>query len=310
MLCENEVSRICSPLVIGGKEILEATAGIIGREVRLRELSSAGAASSGNGEVAFLNPAGCKSRPAWGKVDAQAGIDSMRYIEQAVQCALKGEVDAIVTAPIHKVALKLGKVPYLDHTEALKRLTSSAKAMTLFVTGKLRIFFYSRHIAFKDVSAALDQKKLVECLIDCAGYLKRFGISSPHLALAALNPHGGDGGLFSDEEMLILNPAVTAANKCGIKVSGPVPADAVFHQACEGIYDAVLALYHDQGHIAAKTLDFYGTVSMTLGLPFLRTSVDHGTAMDIAGKGVANARSMLEAIKLAAEFALRMKGGD
>jgi len=147
------------------------------------------------------------------------------------------------------------------------------------------------------------KQRIIEVTVEIAKALKRIGLDDPRIAIAALNPHASDDGLIGKEEEQEIKPAVEELRKKGIDIYGPIPADSVFHQAVEGRYDAVLSLYHDQGHIAAKTLDFYGTVSVTLGLPFIRTSVDHGTAHDIAGKGIANPRSLEEAIKLAAQLA-------
>jgi 4-hydroxythreonine-4-phosphate dehydrogenase len=166
----------------------------------------------------------------------------------------------------------------------------------------MRVFFYSRHIPFAEISAALDIENLVNTLSDCQRYLNQIGIENPKQALAALNPHGGDYGLFGTEEIDILEPAVKRAVQNGVNVEGPIPADSVFHLASEGTYDSVLSLYHDQGHIAAKTYDFHRTVALTMGLPFLRTSVDHGTAFDIAGKGLASEISMVEAVKAAITY--------
>ena len=174
--------------------------------------------------------------------------------------------------------------------------------MTMFQTGRLRIFFATRHLAFKDIAANLTVDKLLESIRSASFYLKKFGIPAPALAVAALNPHGSDGGLMGDEEIRIIRPAIELAQRELVDVRGPVPADSVFHLAREGMFDGVLSLYHDQGHIAAKTLDFHGTISMTLGLPFLRTSVDHGTAFDIAGRGVASEAGMIAAIDAAVQY--------
>ena len=236
----------------------------------------------------------------YGEITAGGGQHSFAYIEKAINLANQKQINGVVTAPINKESLKAGSVPYLDHTEMFTKLTDSHRTMTLFATGEMRVFFYSRHIPFAEISAALDQEELVKNLHDCNRYLKQIGLSQSKLALAALNPHGGESGLFGREEMEILKPAVAQAVSEGLNVVGPVPADSVFHLAKEGHYDAVLSLYHDQGHIAAKTYDFERTVSLTMGLPFLRTSVDHGTAFDIAGKGIASEISLVEAIKAAA----------
>jgi 4-hydroxythreonine-4-phosphate dehydrogenase len=240
--------------------------------------------------------------PQPGFITAEAGLHAFEYINKSIDFANNKLVNGIVTAPINKEALKLADVPYLDHTEILTKLTNSKYTMTLFVTGNLKIFFYSRHITFREIADSLKKDDIVSCLQTCDKHLFQLGIKNPHIALSALNPHGGEHGMFGKEEIEILEPAVNKAQKLSLNVSGPIPADSVFHLAKEGVYDAVLSLYHDQGHIAAKTYDFYKTVSITTGLPFIRTSVDHGTAMDIAGKGIANETSLIEAYKCAAKY--------
>ena len=174
---------------------------------------------------------------------------------------------------------------------------------TMFVVGKLRIFFYSRHLSLRDAIDALNVDRVHGAIVHVNQLLKDLGVEEPHVALAALNPHAGEGGMMGDEEIEILRPAVEAARSDGVHVSGPVPADAVFHQGHEGRFDGVISLYHDQGHVASKTLDFFGTVSATLGLPVIRTSVDHGTAFDLAGKWKADARGQIAALKVGAELA-------
>ena len=240
--------------------------------------------------------------PQPGLITAEAGLHAFEYIKTAIELANNKLVKGIVTAPINKQSLKLANVPYLDHTEILTKLTNSENTMTLFVTGNLKIFFYSRHISFREIADALEIDKIVSCLKTCISHLKKLGINNPHIALAALNPHGGEHGMFGNEEIEILEPAVKKTQKQNLNISGPIPADSIFHMAKEGVYDAILALYHDQGHIAAKSYDFYKTVSITTGLPFIRTSIDHGTAMDIAGKGIANEHSLTEAFKCATKY--------
>ena len=179
--------------------------------------------------------------------------------------------------------------------------------MTLFLVQTLKIFFLTRHISFREIPAAITEEGILEAIPLCLAYLRQLGVEDPLIAVAGLNPHGGEQGLFGTEEMEVIGPAVVKARALGYRASGPLPADSVFHQALEGRYDGVLALYHDQGHIAAKTLDFHGTVSLTMGLRFLRTSVDHGTAFDIAGQGIADARGMIKAIQAAGKYALSVK---
>jgi 4-hydroxythreonine-4-phosphate dehydrogenase len=240
--------------------------------------------------------------PQIGQISPKAGLHAFEYIKKAIKFCNQNILNGIVTAPINKKAFKLAKVPYLDHTEILTKLTNSKNTMTLFVTDNLKIFFYSRHIKFREISNALEIDKILNTLAICISHLQQLGISNPQIALSALNPHAGEHGMFGKEEIEILEPAIKKAQKQNLNVSGPIPADSVFHLAKEGQYDAVLSLYHDQGHIAAKTYDFYKTISITTGLPFIRTSVDHGTAMDIAGQGIANEISLVEAFNVAAKY--------
>ncbi|MFC1707107.1 4-hydroxythreonine-4-phosphate dehydrogenase PdxA, partial [Planctomycetota bacterium] len=185
----------------------------------------------------------------------------------------------------------------------LGALTGVGDPVTLFLAGNLRVFFLTRHVSLRRACELVTRERVVEAIERCATVLRQLGVSRGGLAVAALNPHCGDGGLFGDEEVREIAPAVAEARERGLAVEGPIGADSVFHLARQGEYAAVLSLYHDQGHIACKTLDFHRTVSVTCGLPFLRTSPDHGTAFDIAGKGLASPASMIEAILTAARLA-------
>jgi len=291
----------CSLVICGSVEFLKKTASNINLEIEIQEISEQDIPEVSEPGFYCLNINPTTFNHEFGKISAGGGQHSFSYIEKAIELATQNKVKGIVTAPINKESLKAGAIPYLDHTEILTKLTKSKRTMTLFVTGNLRVFFYSRHIPFAEISAALNQEELVKNLHDCDRYLNQIGIRESKIALAALNPHGGESGLFGREEMEILSPAVKQAAEEGLKVVGPIPADSVFHLARMGSYDAVLSLYHDQGHIAAKTYDFERTVALTMGLPFLRTSVDHGTAFDIAGKGLASEISLVEAIIAAVE---------
>lgn len=296
---QREFYKDCAPVVIGAKSVLKEAADLLGLEVVIN-LFSFSDTDFDPEKINCIDIEGLNTPIQWGEVKADYGKAAFSYIEKACFLAKEGKVKGIVTAPIHKDALRFAKVPYIDHTQIFGVLCTAKELMTLFVTGDLRIFFYSKHIPLREVADALDVDTLVAQLILCDKYLKQLGISNPNIALAALNPHAGDSGLFGDEEEKFLVPAVAKAKAEGVNASGPVPADSVFHLSATGIYDGVLSLYHDQGHIAAKTLDFYGTVSFTMGLPFLRTSVDHGTAFEIAGKGIANEESLVKAIEACA----------
>lgn len=231
-----------------------------------------------------------------GKVSSLAGKCAGSYIAKAVSLALAGDVQGMVTGPINKEAIHAAGIPFKGHTEMLADLSEAPFSMTMFQVDKLRIFFHSRHVSLKDALRMVSAKEITKTIQTAHQCMLSIGHKRPKLALAAFNPHASDSGLFGDEEALILEPAMKAARAAGVTVRGPVPADCVFHQCLEGKYDAVVSLYHDQGHIAAKTYDFHRTVSVTFGLPFIRTSVDHGTAFDIAWQGIANPLSMAEAI--------------
>lgn len=237
-----------------------------------------------------------------GKITAEGGRAAYEAIEKAVAAVRSGDIDAIATGPLNKESLKAAGVPYIGHTEILAGLTGTEDPLTMFETTGLRSFFLTRHVSLRQACDLVTEERVYNYLRRCDSALRKdLRIQNPSIAVAGLNPHCGEHGLFGTEEAY-LYPAIEKARSDGINVFGPIGADSVFHQALTGTYTAVLSLYHDQGHIACKTLNFHKTVSITLGLPFLRTSVDHGTAFDIAGKGIANPTSMIEAVKTAAHY--------
>jgi 4-hydroxythreonine-4-phosphate dehydrogenase len=260
---------------------------------------------------------------AMGKVQATCGRAAFEYIERAATLALKGELDAVATAPINKESLKAAGVSYIGHTEILAGLTGVVDPLTMFEVGALRVFFLSRHLSLRDAILLVKKERLLACIERCCEALRRLGLApggkggpgdgerkrpgassrASVVAVSGLNPHCGERGLFGDEEVKEIAPAVEEARRRGFPVEGPIGADSVFHLALQGRYGAVISLYHDQGHIATKTYDFDRTISITLGLPFLRTSVDHGTAFDIAGTGSANELGMVQAVLSAARYA-------
>lgn len=208
---------------------------------------------------------------------------------------------AVVTAPINKESLRAAGVPYIGHTEIFGGLTGTKDPLTMFETLGLRVFFLTRHVSLRQACDMVTEERLLDYIERCTEALKNIGISQGKMAIAGLNPHNGEHGLFGNEEEAIYS-AVKRAQERGYEVEGPVGPDSVFHLARIGRYNSVLSLYHDQGHIATKTLDFDRTIAITHGLPFLRVSVDHGTAFDIAGKGIASSVSMEEAIKVALKY--------
>jgi 4-hydroxythreonine-4-phosphate dehydrogenase len=306
-LARGDLDATCRPIVIGDRRVLERAAGAMGVSLDLRTVERPADAAFRDGTAALIDLANVPADLRVGAVQAAAGQAAFQYIEKATALALAGEVDAIATAPINKEALKLGEVPYLDHTGAFAALTQSDDVTTLFVLDKLKIFFATRHMSLRRAIDDLTHDRVVDQLRHAHEQLERFGFRRPRIAVAALNPHAGEAGLFGDEEITILAPAVETARARGIDAGGPYPADSVFHNAAMGGFDAVLSLFHDQGHIAAKTLDFDRTIAITTGLPFVRSSVDHGTAFDIAGTGRVRWLSMAEAVRVGADFARRLK---
>ncbi|QHA89933.1 D-threonate 4-phosphate dehydrogenase [Serratia rhizosphaerae] len=238
-----------------------------------------------------------------GKVQAQAGDLAYRCVKRATELAIAGDVQAIATAPLNKEALHLAGHMYPGHTELLATLTHSRDYAMVLYTDKLKVIHVSTHIALRTFLDTLSAERIETVVSMADTFLKRVGFSQPRIAVAGVNPHAGENGLFGDEEIKIVSPAIAAAKARGIDVYGPCPPDTVFLQAYEGQYDMVVAMYHDQGHIPLKLLGFYDGVNITAGLPFIRTSADHGTAFDIAWTGKAKSESMAISIQLATQLA-------
>ena len=241
--------------------------------------------------------------PLPGVAASDGGHASILAMEHAIRMAMDGAIDAIATAPINKEAVHLAGYADIGHQEVLARMTGVPEIATMLMAGRLRAVHLTTHVPFADAASHVTREKILARLRLIDRSFRQWGVGRPRIGVAALNPHGGDAGLLGREELDALVPAVADACAEGLAVEGPVPADSVYLQAVEGRFDAVLALYHDQGHIAIKMHDFHGSVSVNLGLPFVRTSVDHGTAYDIAGRDMAEHRSMAEAIRTAAQLA-------
>ena len=302
-LCDPAVGRLVRPLIFADRVVLERTLELLDVDLGLNPVSTAAEGIYAAGVADFVDVGELTEPIPYGVVSAAGGRAAMAYLERAVAAALAGQVVGLATAPLNKESLKAARIPFIDHTAMLKARAALREPMTLFMVRTLRIFFLTRHLPFAEISGAVTEDGIADALPLCDLYLRQLGLERPRLAVAALNPHGGEQGLFGREEMDVIHPAVRRMQKAGYRVSGPVPADAVFHQCLDGEYDGVLSLYHDQGHIAAKTLDFHRTVSLTMGLRFLRTSVDHGTAFDLAGRGMADPRAMVAAIEAAGKYA-------
>jgi len=243
------------------------------------------------------------ARFAPGVLSGDAGRAAYDVIVRAVGDARRGEVDAIATAPVNKEAFRLAGLPWAGHTDLLAHLTGAGRVAMMFYSDRLVVVLATVHIALAEVSAALTKDRVEATIALTADALARFTKVPPRIAVAGLNPHAGEHGLFGDEEARAIAPAIAECRARGIEVTGPFPADTVFVRATRGEFDAVVACYHDQGLIPVKLIAFGRAVNVTIGLPIVRTSVDHGTAFDIAGKGVADAESMIAAVLLAARLA-------
>jgi 4-hydroxythreonine-4-phosphate dehydrogenase len=303
-LNQEDIYEICRPVLICGYDVVDNIMRICGIDADIHDISSPERGVYKHGIIDLINTGDVKvSDIEMGRISASSGTAGSQYIEKAVELAISKKVDAIATGPINKEAWKLAGVPYIGHTEMLGGMTGVADPLTMFQVKELRVFFLTRHVSLKKACSMITYDRVYGYIKRCDKALRQLGIKQPCQAVAGLNPHAGEHGLFGDEESAIIEPAIKDAKAEGFEVYGPLPADSVFMSALRGSYDAVLSMYHDQGHIAAKMVDFERTVALTLGLPFLRTSVDHGTAFDIAGKGIASAVSMAEAIRVAARYA-------
>jgi 4-phospho-D-threonate 3-dehydrogenase / 4-phospho-D-erythronate 3-dehydrogenase len=301
-------------IAVGDAGALRRGAAAAGLDVQVRTVDDFAAPPAGPGVIDVYDTGVLGTdHVEWGVVDARAGRAAITAIETATKAALEGAVDGIVTAPVNKEAIWAAGSEHLGHTEMLGELTGVTRQDTMFVVRgtavpghHLRIFFTTRHMALR---AALDQitrERVLDSIRRADAALRVFGVEGPRLAVAAVNPHGGENGNFGTEEIEHIRPACEDAAAAGLDATGPVPADSVFHQGIEGRFDGVLSHFHDQGHIPAKTYDFDGTISVTVGLPILRTSVDHGTAFDIAGSGRAGHGTMRSAYLAAVEYAPRV----
>jgi 4-hydroxythreonine-4-phosphate dehydrogenase len=302
-LTRPEVWECCQPLVVGDARKLGQAMALANSSLAQNVIQSVASAafSADAPDVLDLGVVDVTDVPL-GEVSATAGKAALAYVEQATELALKGRVDAIATGPINKAAIQAAGSVHVGHTEILAELTRAGRVTTMLATPGLRVVHVTRHVPLRDVAVHITRDNVLATIRLTDSGLRDMGYPKARIAVAALNPHGGDGGLLGREEIEEIGPAVEDAKGEKIDVYGPIPADSVFFRAVRGEFDVVVAMYHDQGHIPIKTHGFERSVTVTLGLPIVRTSVDHGTAFDIAWKGVASEESMVEAIKLAAEL--------
>ncbi len=302
-LSDKTVESVANCVVIGDKKVMDIVLGVVDVTMEINCIKKVSEGDFKKGVINLIDLDNVDTSTfEFGKVSGECGVASFEYIKKAIELALNKEVNAIATTPINKESLKAGGVNFIGHTEIFGALTNSPDPLTMFETDGLRVFFLTRHLSLRKMLESIKKERIKDYVKRCTKALSSLGITSGTMAISGLNPHCGEHGLFGEEEVLEIAPAVKELNEEGYNVVGPIGADSVFHQAHTGKYTSVLSLYHDQGHIATKTLDFERTISLTLDMPILRTSVDHGTAYDIAGKGIASPVSMIEAIRLASKY--------
>jgi len=320
-LANPETYQICNPLVIGDAQAMkQAIEGIAKVNLKLNPIKSVSQAKFefGTADVLDLENIDMKGF-THGKVNAMAGKASVEYIQKAVALAMVKEIDAVVTGPIHKEAINAGGYHYAGHTEILADLTKTKDYSMLLVDRDFRVAHVSTHCSMREACDRVRKTRVLAVIKLLNDTLKRIGVKDPRLAVAGLNPHSGEGGMFGREEIEEITPAIAEAKGKGVNVEGPVPPDTVFAKLKGRQYDGVVAMYHDQGHIPTKVLGFdldvktmtytaVAGVNVTMGLPIIRTSVDHGTAYGKAGKGRANPQSLMDAIRLATVLAKNPQG--
>ena len=314
---EPAVRATSRPVVIGSAETMAEALALVGSPLRLHAIGDVGACGwrDGDLEVLDLENVDLPALPR-GQVSAAAGRAAYEYIARAVELAGARQIDAIVTAPVNKEALAAAGVPHSGHTEILAELSNTRDYAMLLMGRELRVIHVTTHVALRRVPELVTRERVLTTIRLAQRTMEGLGRARPRIAVAGLNPHAGEDGLFGDEEKTAILPAIEAARAQGLTVVGPLPADTLFSRARGGEFDIVVAMYHDQGHIPVKTLGFeydeasrrwtgLSGVNVTVGLPFLRVSVDHGTAFDRAWKGTANAESMVEAIEVAVRMLAR-----
>jgi len=323
-LAGSEVRSLCEPVIYGDAAWLRDTAAGLGLRVEIVEVQPRDTARDAQSHSHHLphpsdpgDPSDIPAAPALyvcqataanlrgtrlGEVSAEAGKAAAECVIAAAQDALAHEIDAIVTGPLNKESIALGGFPYPGHTELLAEVAKTARYGMLLLSGNLRVIHVSTHVSLREAIERVRSARILECIRLGSRACQDLGIAAPRVAVAGLNPHAGEHGLFGSEEALEISPAIELARSEGIDAIGPHPPDTIFARTLRGEFDLVVAMYHDQGHIPVKLNGFDGGVNVTIGLPLIRVSVDHGTAFDIAGKGVAREQSLIEAVRVAVQM--------
>jgi 4-hydroxythreonine-4-phosphate dehydrogenase len=296
----------CIPVIVGDQRVIERAAAQLHCAVTVNRIERPADALGQPGILDLIDLRNADPATfAPGQVSAAAGKASVEYIQHATRLAQAGELAAIVTGPINKEAINLGGYHYAGHTELLKDLTQAQHVSMMLVSSKLRVLHVSTHVALREACDRVKKERVLTVIRMAHQTLQQIGFERPRVAVAGLNPHASEGGLFGHEEQAEIIPAIEAARAEGIDATGPWPPDTIFLQTVKGHFDVVVAMYHDQGHIPMKLLGFDEGVNVSVGLPIIRTSVDHGTAFDIVGKGIANEASLIAAVELAAQMVAR-----
>jgi len=299
-LLSKQIYVICRPLLVGEGITMSEAIRSLDSPLKLYPLETAGKVRGQFGTIDLLDLHNLNHKEVIsGQVCKVCGKAAMEYIAKAAELALHGRVKAVVTTPINKEATIQAGYGDVGHLEFLARLTRATEYATMLVSGRLRVVHLTTHYSLRKACELVTKERILAKLRLTHDSFRQWGIAHPRIGVAALNPHAGEGGLFGSEEIEQILPAIKEAQDLGIDTRGPFPADSVFTRAIGGEFDVVLAMYHDQGHIPIKVHGFERSISVALGLPFVRTSVDHGTAFDIAGKGIASSQSLEEAIKMA-----------
>lgn len=302
---ESVVSSVCRPVVIGDPNVLKTAAKVLEWRGKIVSISDPSETDFISEKLYVLCPESLDEGSfVPGSPTVQGGRASAMFIEQAVSLALEGKLQGIATCPINKAMLNMAGYHYQGHTQMIAKLTGCTSYAMMLAGSKLRVSLVTIHVPLAEVPTLISRESVFSTIsITYKALVQDFAFAKPSLAVAALNPHGGEGGLFGHEEMHFIRPAVRRAQSLGLSVHGPFPADTVFWRAVQGEFDAVVAMYHDQGLGPLKTIHFNDAVNVTLGLPIVRTSVDHGTAYDLAGTGKANHASLVSALNMAAMIA-------
>jgi len=302
-LADPQAAAWCVPVVLGDARVLERAMDATGVRVPIRTVARPDDAEGTPGVIEIVDYADIDLRlHRWGEIVPAFGASAVRYTKDAGRMCLEGTVDAMVSAPLNKEAMHAAGYPYEGQTEILGELTHSRPAMVM-VVDKMRLMLFTNHMALRAVCDYIRKDRVLERIVLADAALRDMGIATPRIAVAGLNPHAGEGGVFGREEQDEIIPAIAEARARGIDALGPFPADTAFLKARDGAYDLTVALYHDQGLMAVKLVGFGRVVTLLIGLPLIRTSTGHGTAFDIAGKNIADHRNLLEAIRVAAEVA-------